>query len=150
MAVANVAPHSRGGNKTVAVKAYSQNRKTGRSRKKKPQTDCQQMIARVINLKNKHNATKEQLRTDPKWRSYVCTCTESSHYKWITGQEGLSEAGGGVKAESKDYTVAVGKKKKGTRTFKARIINVPAKTVQSRCGYLFLFRRINEHYKVSH
>ncbi len=133
MATTSVSSHSRGGNKTTAVKAYSQNRKTGKPRNKKAQTSCQQMIAKVIKLENKHNATPKQLRTDPLWRNYVCNCTESTHHKWITGQEGLSESGSGVKAESKDYSVAVGKKK-GIKTFKARIIDVPARTVQSRCG----------------
>ncbi len=99
-------------------------------RKQNPNwTACQNMIAKVILLGNKHNATLEQLRTDHAWRSYVCSCTDSSHYKWITGQEGLSEAGSGVKAVATDYQSPTSKK-----VFKARIIDVPARTVQSHCG----------------
>lgn len=131
MSLVNVRSHTRGGkNRTVAVKAYTQSRKTGKPRKKKGYTACQSLIAQVYNLNNKHNATREQLRNDPAWRNYVCNCSESSHWDWIVNQ-GDSQPPP-IKATPTDYTVRDVKGR--TQTFRARIINLPSKTVQSRCG----------------
>lgn len=138
MSLINISAHTRGNkNGQVSVQSYMQNRKDGKKKNKKGQTKCQQMIAHVIKLNNKYNATPEQLRTDPLWRNYVCNCPESTHYKWITGQEGFSEAGNGIQATPTDWEgQAPNWRGKGTHkvVIKARIINVPARTVQSRCG----------------
>lgn len=139
MALVKISTHNRGGakRKRHTVHEYVQNRKTAKKRRGKGYSECQQKIAEVIKLNNPFNATVEQLRTDPKWRNYVCNCTESSHYDWITGGKDGQVTG---PSSPKDFTFQAPSwnyKKTGKKhsvTVKGRVVNIRGHYAQSRCG----------------
>lgn len=140
MATVKISSHRRGrkNSSPFQVREYTQNRKDGKKKGRgRGYSDCQAKIAEVIKLNNPYNATVEQLRNDPKWRSYVCNCTESSHHAWITGGKDGQVTG---PSTPKDFTFQAPSwnyKKNGKKhpvTIKGRVINVRGRMYNSRCG----------------
>jgi hypothetical protein len=88
MATWNISGYSRTSERGIrhSVRDYTQNRRDAKVRvyRKKGYTSCQTDIAEVINRDLPINATVQVLRTESKWRHYVCGCKDSNLYDIAT------------------------------------------------------------------
>lgn len=67
------------------VNQYSQNRRSGKKRKKKGQSGCQMAIAEVVKKGFTINATPDAIHEPGSlWAKYICQCTDSFLYSMVT------------------------------------------------------------------